>query len=645
MASRSLFGDQRGFTIIEVLVAATLLVVGVLGTMAMVDSSNAETQLSGGREGATNLAREVVEGARTLGYDDLLPATLDTKLQALPGLATTTPGSWTVRRRGITYAVTTSLCSVDDPKDGYGSHAGATYCADSSTTGTTDPQAEDFKRLTVDASWTRNSGTQKVRQVALIDSPSTKGPGVSSLVTTPPTVVANPAAPKITSASVTSASFKATAPPGVASMIYSLDGEDKGTATKQPNGTDWMFTLPLPASLSDGGYDVSVRALDDRGVVGPSFTIPMTLIRGQPAAPTGLVGGPNTIYVNGTPTSVTEIEWDANSERNVIGYRVYNASGGLVCPASTQTLSLKLSCYDASAANGGNYTIRALYRNASDVISEGPASPYTTDPTVPRTFYFKNTTFGNLTNCSSATAQRDMEEGFPGLDPEAAFKGLSTATQTLNFCSPPFTEGEKLRAGPANISIYVNNTASGKNTACVLTGQLSRVGGTSTTLASPPPTTIGANASVTNISGSMGDVAALTLSAGDRLNLKITWAKSDGCAATNLHYGGTSYRSSLSVSSDRIAPPNPPTGLSATTLADGTTRLSWSPPAYGNPISFYRIYRDGIDYTNRLDVVDPPIAPNTPSYDDDPGGSTHTYFVTAVSDKLAESAKSGSVAK
>ncbi|MEJ7715468.1 MAG: prepilin-type N-terminal cleavage/methylation domain-containing protein [Thermoleophilaceae bacterium] len=62
-----MLGDQRGFTIIEVLVAATLLVIGVLGTMAMVDSSNAETRLSGGREGATNLAREVVEGARSLG--------------------------------------------------------------------------------------------------------------------------------------------------------------------------------------------------------------------------------------------------------------------------------------------------------------------------------------------------------------------------------------------------------------------------------------------------------------------------------------------------------------------------------------------------------------------------------------------------
>ncbi|MEJ7715467.1 MAG: hypothetical protein WKF40_07080 [Thermoleophilaceae bacterium] len=100
---------------------------------------------------------------------------MNTRLQALPGLTTTTPGSWTVKRRGVVYTISTSLCSIDDPKDGYGSHAGATYCADSATTGTADAQPEDFKRLTVDVSWARNAGTKSVRQVALIDSPGDQG--------------------------------------------------------------------------------------------------------------------------------------------------------------------------------------------------------------------------------------------------------------------------------------------------------------------------------------------------------------------------------------------------------------------------------------------------------------------------------------
>ncbi len=374
MSVRSKLRDQHGFTIVEVAVSATLLVVGVLGTMALVDSSNAETQLAGGRDGATNLAREVVEGARSVGYDQLQQGTVVAKLQALPGLASMSGTSWTVQRRGIVYTLTATLCSVDDPKDGYGAHPGVgTYCADSSSTGTADAQPEDFKRIAVEASWTRKGSIQRVRQTAMINSPASKGPQVSALVATSP-VVPDPAAPKITSAGVNTVSFKATAPPGVQSVTYSVDGTEKGNATVAANGTDWTFSIGI-AGLSDGGYDVSVRATDQKGVTGPAFTIPLTLIRGTPAAPSGLVGGPNRIYVGGTLQPVVELEWHANPERNVIGYRVYNASNALVCPGSAQTLSLKLSCIDM-ANTGGAYRVTALYRNASDVVTEGPSSTY-----------------------------------------------------------------------------------------------------------------------------------------------------------------------------------------------------------------------------------------------------------------------------
>ena len=633
MAPRSMLGDQRGFTLVEVLVAATLLVIGVLGTMAMVDSSNAETRLSGGREGATNLAREVVEGARTLGYDELLPATVDTRLQTLPGLTTTTPGSWTVKRRGVVYTISTPLCSIDDPKDGYGSHAGATYCADSATTGTADAQAEDFKRLTVDVSWAHNAGTKNVRQVAQIESPATKGPRITSLVTTAP-VVANPAAPKITSSSVTTVSFKATALAGVASVTYSLDGVDKGQAVKAANGTDWTFNISL-AGLSDGGYDVGVRATDSRDVVGPTFTIPMTLIRGAPAAPSGLVGGPNTIYVNGAAKAVTELEWKANAERNVIGYRVYNENGTLVCPGNAQTLSLQLSCVDM-ANLGWTYTVKALYRDASDVVTEGPGSTINT----PRTYYLKNTVPGSLTNCG-ATQRRDMVEGFQGLDPEATFVPASGGT--INFCSAPLTTSKTLTAGDAKSNLYLENQTTTTNRAdtCTVKSQLFR-SGTSTVLTPPSNHTVPPNTPVTLNSVPLYSVPAVTLSAGERLNLLVTWGTTSGCSKTFLHFGGTTYRSSLTMPPATAAPPNPPTGLSATTLADGTTQLSWVAPAGGSAASFYRIYRDGVDYTNRLDSTG---SATETTYVDDPGGITHTYYVTAVSDNLAESTKTGPVTK
>ena len=632
MGVRSKFGDQRGFTIIEVLVAALLLVIGVLGTIAMVDSSNAETTLTGGRDGATNLAREVVEGGRSIGYDQLQPASVEAKLQTLPGLASLSGTTWTVKRRGITYTLSTSLCSVDDPKDGYGSHGGATYCADSASTGTTDAQPEDFKRITVDASWVRNSGTRSVRQVALINSAGAKGPPVSALVATNATPTD---APKVTSTAVTSVAFKATAPAGVASVIYSVDGVDKGPATPSANGTDWTFNVGLDG-LSDGGYDISVRAVDSRGKAGPTFTIPLTLIRSQPAAPSGLVAGPNTIYVNGTSKQVIELEWNANSERNVIGYRVYDANNALKCPADAQTLSLKLSCIDMDAT-GGTYTVKALYRNAAGAVTEGAAATVTTATAVPRMFYFKSTAPSSGTNCGAATAQREMEEGFAGLNPESTF-ARSTAGGTINFCSTPFLVGEQLRAGSASVNVYLDNT---NKASCIVTGQLFR-SGTSSALTAPVNATIPGNSSIQPYAGSLGTVPAVTFNAGERLNLLVTWDTTNGCNSTRLHYGGTTYRSSLTVPAGGVAPPNPPTGLSATTLADGTTQLSWSAPTAGNAVSFYRIYRDGIDYTNRIDTTG---SANETTYVDDPGGTTHTYYVTAASAILAESTMAGPVTK
>ena len=635
MASGSRLRGERGFTIIEVLVAATLLVIGVLGTVALVDTSNARTNQTKGREGATNLAREVVEGARSIGYQRLQPLTIKAELQAIPGLADAVPGAeWTVKRRGLTYTLNVSVCAVDDPKDGYGSHAGATFCADSAATGTADSQPQDLKRVTVDIAWSSFSKAETLRQVALVASDGATGPPVTSLVATAP-VVPDPAAPVITG-SITSVAFKATVPAGVSSVIYSLDGGDKGNATVAANGTDWTFTLPISA-LSDGGYDVSVRAVDARGVAGPSFAIPLKLIRTQPAAPSGLVGGPNTVFVSGAPDAVIELDWKANSERNVIGYRAYNPGGALVCPASALTLDTRLSCIDF-AGTGGTYQVVALYRNAAGAVTEGPPSSVSTTPppTAPSTYYFKQTA-GNTsdgTTCLSAFRRRDMETGYAGSDPQETYARTSSNV-SLNFCSPASIGGETIPAGTTTVSGYVSNSA---GSTCDISASLYKNG-----------TTLLGSASVTVPSGSANTLrtwtfsnSSTTLAPGDRLNLYMNWTQVKACNSTVLFYGGRTNRSSVSMPGGVAIPPNPPTGLSATTLADGTTQLSWSAPASGNPVSFYRIYRDGIDYTNRYDTTG--SATDT-TFVDDPGGTTHTYYVTSVSTKLAESTKAGPVTK
>src|SRR4051794_30452531 len=62
---------ERGFTIIEVMVAVFVLVFGVLGVATLANSANIGSDTAKARVGATTLAREVLEDARAFPYEDL----------------------------------------------------------------------------------------------------------------------------------------------------------------------------------------------------------------------------------------------------------------------------------------------------------------------------------------------------------------------------------------------------------------------------------------------------------------------------------------------------------------------------------------------------------------------------------------------
>ena len=60
-------GGTDGFTIVEVLVAIILLIVGILGALIMINTANGTTLANQARTGGVNLAREVAEGSRAVG--------------------------------------------------------------------------------------------------------------------------------------------------------------------------------------------------------------------------------------------------------------------------------------------------------------------------------------------------------------------------------------------------------------------------------------------------------------------------------------------------------------------------------------------------------------------------------------------------
>ena len=58
--SRARASSQSGFTLIEVLVAMSILLVGVLGVVTLVDGANAVTSRTKAREGGNAIARSVI---------------------------------------------------------------------------------------------------------------------------------------------------------------------------------------------------------------------------------------------------------------------------------------------------------------------------------------------------------------------------------------------------------------------------------------------------------------------------------------------------------------------------------------------------------------------------------------------------------
>jgi prepilin-type N-terminal cleavage/methylation domain-containing protein len=390
-------GGQSGFTVIEVLVAAVVLLIGLLSASALLDSSTETSAATNEREQATNLARQIIEDAQSIPYAQISPNSIVGQLQAMSGLANETAGpAWQISRRGVPYTVTVRECAIDDPKDGLGKHVngfGENWFCEGQTESTgkepnEDATPEDLKRISVDIKWQAAGRSPDVHQVALLSSAgAAPGLAASELHLETPSVgdgvTGSPTQATVTEEPLSETlTFKTSAPAATKGVRWSLEGITQTSDATQTSATTWSFSWPIPLkTVSDGTYEVSVQAIDSSGVAGPPVSIPITLIRTTPAAVTGLKGGFNEVSVLSVMHRVAEIEWQANTERNVIGYQVENPSGQRVCPESEGVLSTALSCIDFHPPALGllnlTYSVSALYRNASGAVTLGPPGKIT----------------------------------------------------------------------------------------------------------------------------------------------------------------------------------------------------------------------------------------------------------------------------
>lgn len=393
---------ERGFTIVEMMVAVAILLGGALATLAMLDTVSERTRSAADRQKATALAREVVEAAKSIPYREVLAATLEGRLREDASIAGDSGSAWRVQRDGTTFTVSAETCWLDEPADGLGSRQAGGFCDGAGAGGTDDLNAIDLKQVTVSVSWRNGSGRGSVRQSTLISSRGgTDAPAVQSIQMT------SPVDPLITSSAVTAARFEVTTVTDAEAVIWSVDGSQKGSAPGA--GQEWGFTWQLPDQ--DGTYDVAAQSLEASGLVGEPRSVTVVLNRFLPPAPADFAAGRNG--------DVVEAEWSVSRERDVVGYRVYRQSNGspsVVCALTTET-----SCVDTAppVVNGSetlDYWVVAVERVGTDEREGAPSARVDVTgrnaaPDTPQTLRLSGDGQGNTVLTWEAAAVPDRDPG------------------------------------------------------------------------------------------------------------------------------------------------------------------------------------------------------------------------------------------
>ena len=654
---------DAGFTLIEVLVAATVLVIGVCGTLGLLIGANNSTTASTTAEGGTNLAREVSERVRQVPITQLTPAALTTALQAMSGLTNTNegaPGAWTVKRRNTVYTLDVQVCAVDDPKDGSADvtkHTTPPFCTDGFTNGTGDGTPQDYQRVTVDVSWQAKNGTavRHAKQIQMISGRGADGPGISAMVVTSPTTgIGTPAAPIISSTSVTNVTFKITTDPRASSVNLLLNGSTNPYDTAHgpaANGTDWTFTLPVN-TMEDGSYEVAAQAVDARGTAGPLFFIPLLLNRYAPNPPADVVGSMNTVYFNGNSTPVVEVRWTASKEANVTGYRVYRPDGTQVCDVALDTTT----CYDDTNQQDGNYSVTAVYLDANAHVNETAKAP-TQTPVVAFPFrtWWLDRGHNNDTPAGSSCATPpsglktyDMLESVPPAGGDQK-QNAGANNNDHRFFAPTLTAPIHVAPRPETVTLYFKNNI-GSGISCPVDATLHA--GTWTAGAWAAGTwAVGpvqqqitpAGSALTPYTYSLPSTGAAKLPIGARPVLDLHYDPLKACDPIELHFDAANVPSAVSIPTSDYPAPNPPTNVHGQANANGEGYdILWNAPTSGITPAFYRIYRDGFNYGDRYEDTDDDLSqvcptPTTCSYTDPRPTGSNTYYVTAVSASLQES--------
>ena len=349
--------DSSGFSLIEVMISALIVLIGAGAAFALIDSANRAVSSNSARIGATNLSRELSEYARGVDYDRLQAGQVVPALRQHASITGTLNGGvWNVERRGVTYTIAATVCTFDDPKDGLSATPPANPCAAAAPVAgaPTEVNPDDFRKVTFTMSWTARGRSGKTTQSALIVNPNGGlGPRIVTF-TAPPAQITSGTTVEWSSATLPLTSTSA------AAVHWTTDDLSGGDAAGGP--TSWGFTWNLGTRLSptsswvhDGTYTVQAQAFDSRGVPGEAKLVTAHINRGVPEPVTGLISGYNATL----PVPAVEMRWNRYDERDLQGYVVIRtADDKQICPASGK-LQQGLSCTDPAPLDSSTYAVYA----------------------------------------------------------------------------------------------------------------------------------------------------------------------------------------------------------------------------------------------------------------------------------------------
>lgn len=440
---------DAGFTIVEVLVSATLLLVGILGVTTIVNTANQSTTTNKAREQGLALARELVESTRSIKYQALRPGTVTATVQAMPGFGDASGAAgWTIERRGITFSVSMGVCSVDDPGDGTGAHVANAFCANaknqasaaeckaligtpakingtgaggnaadcgidgnldgtvdglvqstasscptgtSVTAGTCDAQPDDFKRIVVLITWDRGTGNRYVLQQA-----TQSFPGMSAYSSIASIKINGagdpPASGYVVKDKVSSVQFDVTSDPEANQVNWLLNGTDQGPIPGW-SGTTGSFSWGLGNNAPDSETaPASGEVLDGSYTIGARVQDAIGIHGRELSVPVTLNRripfAPRSFYVFADSTGVTG-KWSAPPDRDIRGYRMYRRIGSSTVSVCGDLPPTALTCKDPNPPSNPS---QVYWATALDDTPSSPGTLRVGNPSITRDVKTPNAT-------------------------------------------------------------------------------------------------------------------------------------------------------------------------------------------------------------------------------------------------------------